>query len=166
MPSAPAIFQRHTETLLQGLDRVSIYLDDILVAGCTLDQHQNRLAEVLQRLENSGMRLNKQKCFFLQSSIEYLGHVVDEEGIHPTEEKVKAIKEAPAPTNVTQLRSFLGLLTITTSSSLTWQPTSPLLSSEHQRWAWNDEQQVAFQHAKDAWNFFTAKMMARASFSS
>ena len=79
--SAPAIFQRHMEVLLQGLDGVSIYLDDILVAGHTLYEHLNRLAEVLQHLENSGMRLNKQKCLFLCSSIEYLGHVVDEVGI-------------------------------------------------------------------------------------
>ena len=125
--SAPAIFQRHMETLLQGMDGVSVYLDDILVAGCTLDEHLNRLAEVLQCLENSGMRLNKQKCFSLRSSIEYLGHVVDEEGIYPMEEKVKAIKEAPAPTNVTQLRSFLGLVNYykIISSSPTWQLTSP-----------------------------------------
>ena len=54
---------------------------------------------------NFRMRLNKQKYFFLHSSIEYLGHVVDEEGIRPTEGKFKAIKEAPAPTNITQLRS-------------------------------------------------------------
>ena len=57
--SPQALFHRHMEMLLQGLDRVSIYLDDILVAGCTLDEHLNHLAEVLQRLENSGMWLNK-----------------------------------------------------------------------------------------------------------
>ena len=147
--SAPAIFQRHMEVLLQGLDGVSVYLDDILVAGRTLDEHLSRLAEVLKRLEDSGMRLNKQKCLFLCSSIEYLGHVVDEVGIHPTEEKVKAIKEAPAPTNVTQLRSFLGLINYynkflpNLAANLT-----PL--SKHQRWVWNDKQQVAFQRAKDA----------------
>ena len=59
MASAPAIFQHHMETLLQGLDIVSIYLDDIVAAGCTLDEHLNHVAEVLQCLENSGMRLNK-----------------------------------------------------------------------------------------------------------
>ena len=93
------------------------------------------------------------KMLFLRSSIEYLGHVVDAEGIHPTEEKVKAIKEAPAPTNVTQLRSFLGLVNYynkflpNLAANLT--PLYSLLS-KHQQWAWNDEQQVAFQRAKDA----------------
>ena len=77
------------------------------------------------------MRLNKQKCFFLRSSTEYLGHVVDEE-------KVKAIKDAPAPTNVTQLRSFLGLVNYynkflpNLAANLT--PLYSLLS-KHQRWA-------------------------------
>ena len=68
--------------LLQGLDGVSVYLDDIVVAGSTLDEHHQRLAQVLQRLENADMRLNKQKCSFLCSRIEYLGHVVDEKDIH------------------------------------------------------------------------------------
>ena len=151
--SAPAIFQRHMETLLQGVDGVSVYLDDILVASCTLDEHLNRLADVLQCLENFWMRLNKQKYFFLRSSIEYLGHVVDAEGIHLMEEKVKAIKEAAAPTNVTQLRSFLELVNFynkflpNLAANLT--PLYSLLS-KHQQWAWNDEQQVAFQRAKDA----------------
>ena len=135
------------------MDGVSIYLDDVLVAGCTLDEHRNRLAEVLQRLENSGMRLNKQKCFLLRPSIGHLGQVVDEEGIRPTEEKVKAIKEAPAPPNVTQLRSFLGLINYynkflpNLAANLT--PLYSLLN-KHQRWVWNDEQRVAFQRAKDA----------------
>ncbi len=108
--SAPAIFQRHIEMLLQDIEGVSIYLDDVLIAGSTHEEQLHRLTEVLKRLQNAGMRLNKSKCFFLHSSIEYLGHVVDEKGIHPTEDKVLAIKEASAPTNLTQLRLFLGLL--------------------------------------------------------
>ena len=149
--SAPAIFQRHMETLLQGVDGVSVYLDDILVAGCTLDEHLNRLADVLQCLENFWMRLNKQKYFFLRSSIEYLGHVVDAEGIHLTEEKVKAIKEAAAPTNVTQLRSFLELVNFynkflpNLAANLT--PLYSLLS-KHQQWAWNDSSKLPFNVPK------------------
>ena len=151
--SAPAIFQRHMEVLLQGLDGVSVYLDDILVAGRTLHEHELRLGAVLRRLQDAGMRLNKQKCFFLRSSIEYLGHVIDEAGIHPTEEKVTAIKDAPAPTNVTQLRSFLGLINyynkFLPNLAATLTPLYTLLNKK-QPWVWNDEQQVAFQAANDA----------------
>ena len=81
----PAIFQQHMELLLQGLESVSVYLNDILVAGHTLDEHFTRLAEVLKRLEDLGMCLNKQKCLFLCSSIEYLGYVIDEQGIYSTD---------------------------------------------------------------------------------
>lgn len=151
--SAPAIFQRHMEVLLQGLDGVSVYLDDILVAGRTFDEHLHRLSEVLERLQKAGMHLNKQKCFFLRSSVEYLGHVVDEEGIHPTEENVRAIKEAPAPTNVTQLRSFLGLINyynkFLPNLAATLTPLYTLLN-KCKRWVWTDQQQAAFQLAKDA----------------
>ena len=55
--SAPAVFQRHMEMLLQGLEGVCVYLDDIVVAGRTLDEHHQRLTEVLERLEKAGMRL-------------------------------------------------------------------------------------------------------------
>ena len=151
--SAPEIFQRHMEVLLQDLEGVSIYLDYILIAGCTHDEHLHHLAEVLQRLQNSGMCLDKKKCFFFRPSIEYLGHVVDKDGIHPTEEKVKAIKDAPALTNITQLRSFLGLLNyynkFLPNLAVTLSPLYTLLNKK-QRWVWGNQQQLAFQQAKEA----------------
>lgn len=144
--SARAIFQRHMETLLQGLDGVSVYLDDILVSGRSLEEHLTRLAGVLDRLEKSGMRLNQQKCSFLGSKIEYLGHIIDIEGIHPTSDKVKAIQEAPSPANISQLRSFLGLLNYynrflpNLATKLT--PLYSLLN-KHQKWTWGPEQEEA-----------------------
>ena len=108
--SAPAIFQRHMKTLLQGLKGVAVYIDDILVTGPTLEEHLQNLEKVLEKLQSAGLRLNKEKCFFLRPSIDYLGHVIDQDGIHPTQEKVTAIKEALRPKNVTELRSFLGLV--------------------------------------------------------
>ena len=107
--SAPAIFQRCIDTLLQGLTGVSAYLDDILVTGATLEEHLANLEKVLEKLQNAGLHLNYDKCSFLQPSIEYLGHRIDKEGLHPTHEKVKAIKDAPCPRNITELHSFLGL---------------------------------------------------------
>ena len=151
--SAPAIFQRHIESLLSGLDGVSVYIDDILVTGTTAEEHLRNLEAVLKRLEEAGLRLNRDKCFFLRPCIEYLAHLIDKDGIHPTQEKVQAIKEAPAPTNLTQLRSFLGLINYynkflpNLAAKLT--PLYSLLN-KGQKWHWNQEQQAAFQAAKDA----------------
>ena len=70
--SAPAIFQRTMESLLQGMDQVVVYIDDILIAGGTQAEHLKKLDEVMQRLKEAGMRLKKEKCHFLQPSVEYL----------------------------------------------------------------------------------------------
>ena len=89
--SAPAIFQCSMETLLRGLNGGSVYLDDILVTGSTHENHLHNLAAVLEQIEQAGLRLNRSKCFFLQPRLEYLGHVIDEAGKHPTEDKIRAI---------------------------------------------------------------------------
>ena len=86
--SAPSIFQRMIENLLQEIKGVSVYTDDILITGSTVQEHLQTLDTVLERLQNLGLRLNKAKCFFLHSRIEYLGHIVDKDGLYPTSEKV------------------------------------------------------------------------------
>ncbi len=108
--SAQAIFQCSMETLLQGQEGVSVYLDNILVTGTSVPHHLENLTAVLMKLQDAGLRLNRKKCSFMHKSIEYLGHSLDSEGLHLTEEKVCAVRDAPVPTNLTQLRSFLGIL--------------------------------------------------------
>ena len=108
--AAPAIFQRTMENLLQGMPHVSIYLDDILVTGTSEADHLKTLDEVLNRLETAGLRLKQNKCAFLLPSVEYLGHRISAKGLQPTDEKVRAIEKAPTPSNVSQLRSFNGLV--------------------------------------------------------
>lgn len=80
--SAPAIFQRLMDTILQGVPGVVCYIDDILVTGKNEEDHLKNLKEVLARLEKHGLRLKKSKCTFLANSVEYLGHRIDQEGIH------------------------------------------------------------------------------------
>ena len=109
--SAPGIFQRVMENLVQDIPGVSVYLDDIPITGATDKDHLKSLGEVLHRFEEAGLRLREDKCVFKDSSVTYLGHRIDAEGVHPTPEKIEAIKSAPSPSNVTQLKSFLGLLT-------------------------------------------------------
>ena len=108
--SAPAIFQRAIETILQGIPHVCVYLDDILITGENDDEHLQTLETVLSLLEKAGIRLKHKKCSFMLTAIEYLGHKISAQGLQPTSEKVQAIHEAPAPKDVTQLKSFLGLL--------------------------------------------------------
>ena len=71
--SAPAIFQQYMDTLLQGLRGVSVYVDDILITGATVEEHLQNLERVLQKLQAAGLH---HKCTFLQSSLKYLGHVI------------------------------------------------------------------------------------------
>ena len=110
------------ENLLQGIPGVVVYIDDILVTGKTQEEHLAILERVLSRLESAGLRLKRNKCVFLAPSVIYLGYKIDAEGLHPVAEKVQAVTEAPRPTNVQELKSFLGLLTYYTVDSY---PTFP-----------------------------------------
>ena len=151
--SAPAIFQRTMETLLRGLHGVSNYIDDILVTGSTLEEHLQNLDAVLTRLEEARLRLNLKKCSFLQPSLVYLGHKIDATGRHPTDEKITAIKEAPTPRNVTELRSFLGIISYYSkflpNMSSRLAPLYALLQ-KNKHWSWSSKETAAFQMAKNA----------------
>ena len=92
--SAPSIFQRVMENLLQGVPRVCVYLDDILITGHTEVEHLKNLGEVLRQLTK---RLKKEKCAFMLLSVDYLGHTISAEGLRASEAKVKEAVNAPAP---------------------------------------------------------------------
>ena len=98
------------ESILQGIPRVSVYLDDILITGKTEVEHLQNLEEVLSRLQAAGAHLKRGKCVFMLRSVEYLGHRISEKGLHPTTKKVHAIQQAPPPSNQAQLKSFVGLI--------------------------------------------------------
>ena len=108
--SGPALFQRTMDALFSGIPGVTCYLDNILVAGKNAQEHYQNLSRVFEKLESAGFKLNKSKCKFEQLSVECLGHVIDESGLHPTREKLDAIRNASAPKAVSALKSFLELL--------------------------------------------------------
>ena len=107
---APGIFQRTMESLLSKIPMCAVYFDDILISGKTVAEHDTNVRMVLKTLLDSGLRLKQAKCLFSQSSVEYLGHRIDSSGIHPKAEKVQGINDAPVPKDLTQLRSYLGIL--------------------------------------------------------
>lgn len=153
--SAPAIFQRTMEGVLQGLPHVAVYLDDILVTGTTRETHLRNLDEVLTRLEDAGLRLKRSKCTLLADEVQYLGHKVDAKGVHTVPAKVKAVTEAPAPTNVTELRAYLGLLNyynrFLPNLSTLLAPLHQLLRKDVS-WSWSESQDKAFRRSKDLLN--------------
>ena len=73
-------------------------------------EHDRNLRKVLERLEKAGIRLNENKCQLKKNEVQYLGYIINKEGLRPIESKVEAIRDAPRPTNTTQLRAYLGML--------------------------------------------------------
>ena len=108
--SAPGIFQRTMEGLLQGIPSTGVLLDNILITGPNTEEHIDNIEKVLGRLSGAGLRLKAEKCQFMKPVLECLGHRIDAEEFHPVDAKVKAIKETPTPTNASELKSFLGML--------------------------------------------------------
>ncbi|XP_063897445.1 uncharacterized protein K02A2.6-like [Helicoverpa armigera] len=149
--AAPAIFQRLMSTALAGMDGVACLLDDIAVTGATMDEHNWRLREVLNKLQQMGLRLNVRKCVFAANSITFLGHMIDAEGLHPAPAKVKEIQEKSAPTNRETLRAFLGLYNFyekfLPDKSTVLEPLYRLLESKRP-WRWGEKEQEAFVEAK------------------
>jgi hypothetical protein len=88
---------------------VQVFIDDILIYSRTMEEHDEHLRLVLQCLREHKLYGKLSKCSFYQSRIHYLGHVISGEGIAVDPAKVEAIMEWPAPTNVTEVRSFMGL---------------------------------------------------------
>ena len=150
--SAPGIFQRTMENLLQGIPMCCVYLDDILVSGKSIEEHDQNLKMVLDRLESHDLRVKKSKCSFKQKSVEYLGHKLDKDGIRPTEKKFDCIQKAPPPRNINELRSYLGILNyyhrFINNLSTELAPLYLLLRNEIP-WKWEKAQKEAFLKSKN-----------------
>ncbi len=150
--SSPAIFQRTMEGILKDIPKVTVYLDDILLTGKNDQEHLGTLDQVLQRLEEFGLRLKRGKCKFMEKEVVFLGHKVDATGIHPVPDKVQAVQEAPTPTSVTELKAYLGLLNFYNrflpNLSTLLAPLHKLLRKDV-CWCWEDDQEKAFQKSKE-----------------
>ena len=103
LKNAAQAFQRLMDSVCAGLDFVFVYLDDILVASESEEQHVKHLTALFDRLEDNGLVVKVEKCLLGVSEIDFLGHKVSKDGILPLPAKVRAISNFPAPKTVTAL---------------------------------------------------------------
>ena len=103
-------FERLMELVLAGLHWTTclLYIDDIICFSKTIDEHIARLDEILNRIRQAGLKLSPNKCNLFQRSVSFLGHVVSENGVSTTPEKLAAVKEWPTPRNIHEVQAFLG----------------------------------------------------------
>jgi hypothetical protein len=107
----PDIFQSKMSELMEDLEYVQAYVDDLLcISRSSLEDHLKKLKEVLRRLHDVGLKVNAEKLTFCALEIEYLGYILTREGIKPQSNKLQAILVIQPPTNVKELRHLLGMV--------------------------------------------------------
>ena len=149
--SSPALWQRTIDSILTNFPGVCCFVDDILVAAKTESEHLNRLIAVFKRLHDNDVHIKPEKCVFLTKEISYLGFKITDKGLFKTDEKIRAIKESQAPTNVSEVRSFLGLVTFYSKFALNLSTmTAPIyqLTRKNVPFDWNEACQNAFKSLK------------------
>ena len=149
--ACPGIFQRLMTALLAGIPGVAVLIDDIIISGHSLSDMSQRLDKVLGRIQTAGLRLNASKCKFAKQSVEFLGFVIDADGIHPAPSKVESIMKTPEPKTVQQLQAFLGLYNFyerfIPHKATILEPLHRLLDKGH-KWQWTECEQKSFDTAK------------------
>ncbi len=107
--SAPELFQQRMSRILEGIPGVFFQIDDVIVFGASQEEHDQRLEAALCRIEKAKVTLNPAKCEFSKASIQYLGCIIDHNGIRADPMKTRAILEVEAPQSVSDLRRVLGM---------------------------------------------------------
>ena len=108
--SASEHFQKRISQVLEGTDGALCQMDDILVFGKTTEEHDKHLEATLHKLQEANLTLNEEKCEFSKPSVEYLGSIIDSEGVRVNPKKVEAILEMETPKDQSGLRRFLGMV--------------------------------------------------------
>lgn len=154
---APEIFQKSLERVLIECSGVINFIDDILVYGKDQKEHDSRLRKVLDTLKTNGIVLREEKCIFSASKVHFLGHELSKEGVKPLEKYLTSIKEFRAPTTISELQSFMGLINYVgkwiPNLATKTEPLKELLRLKYGRNSdisqlWKERQQIAFNSLK------------------
>ncbi len=153
LSSAGDEFNRRTDAALTGIPNMEKVVDDIIIHGKDLNEHIANVKQVLQRCREAGITLNPKKFLFAQSEVKFAGYIVSDKGIMADPNKLKAITHFPKPANITDLRSFQGLVHqlagFSKDVSEAMQPLRPLLSTKSEFY-WTKDHDKAFAATKKA----------------
>ena len=159
--SAPEMHQRIIQQLLQDIPNCRNIADDIIIHTDSVDSHKKVLTQVLTRLRETNLTLNKDKCEFFKTELKFMGHRLSKDGIKIDESKVRAVRDAKAPQNPSEVLSFLGLVTFCAKFIPSYATIAePLrkLTRKNVPWEWSHEQQTSFDKLKDC--LTSAEVMA------
>jgi len=154
LTNAPATFQAVMNDVLREVVRDGIclvYMDDILIFGKTAEEHKTHVRRVLELLQRHRLYANRKKCSFFQREVNFLGHVINADGVTVDPAKTAAVKDWPRPSSVAQVRSFLGLSNyfrkfLMGYSNLVRHLTN--LTRKSAKWEWTQDCEDAFQGVK------------------
>lgn len=136
--------------MIEGPQGVVNITDDLLVWGDSVEEHDHRLRQVLERAKEYNLKLNKNKCFTRTKEIKYIGHTLSASGLRPDEEKVRAVIELPPPQNKQELLRFMGMIQYLSKFIPNLSDISaPLkLLEGDTEWHWEETQKGSFEHLK------------------
>lgn len=154
LTNAPCTFQRALNSVMRNVSwkKCVIFMDDILIFGKTLNEHNQNLQSVLKVLKANDLKAMPTKCSFLKSEVQFLGHIISAQGVKTDPKKIEAMEMMDEPTNVKQLRRFLGTVNyykkfIKDFSKIAY----PLynLTSPKKVFEWKEEHKRAFNQLKE-----------------
>ena len=152
LKTAAKTFQRLMDSVTAKLTGVFVYLDDVLVASESEEQHERDLKQLFAALKPFGLVLNVAKCTFGVKEIEFLGHQVSERGIGPMPVKVEAVNSYKQPQTLRSLQRFLGLLNFyrrfLPGIAATLRPLTDALARAPRKLNWTESMTSAFRQAK------------------
>ena len=157
MNAAPEKFHHVIRQIIADVEGVVNIVDDLIVHGKTISEHDQNLHQLLAKLEEKNLTLSGEKCTFRMSQVVFMGIILSQLGIGPTEEKVRAVVETSRPTSPSEVRSFLGLVGFSTrfipDFATVAEPLTRLwaLTRKGDKFEWNEEEEPAFQNLNRNW---------------
>ncbi|KII63191.1 Transposon Ty3-I Gag-Pol polyprotein [Thelohanellus kitauei] len=150
--NAPPAFQRMMNKVLEGIPGCAVYLDDVIIFSENEAHHLKTLHNVFEAIHRAGLKLNREKCKFGYGEIEFMGYIVSDRGLHANTDSVKPILDWKAPTNTTNLKSFLGMCTFyhrfIRNMATIAAPLYDLLKKGNP-WFWSESCNSSFEKLKD-----------------